>query len=59
MDGTEKMLAAKKVLTAPLKKFEFHDDEDGADDDDRWLNFVCAEHLNLIVVARMMDPLHA
>ena len=34
---------------------EFHDDEDGdvvdADDDDRWFNFVCAEHLNLIVAA--------
>ena len=34
---------------------EFHDDEDGdvvdADDDDRGFNFVCAEHLNLIVAA--------
>ena len=30
----------------------YEDDEDvNVDDDDRWFNFVCAEHLNLIVAA--------
>ena len=47
------MVMVKKAgcLIGEFERSWFSDDKTGVSDNDRWLNFVCAEHLNLIGAA--------